>query len=86
MASLILIAGCLFFVSTSRVLAQEGAHAGVTAASVDGADSPDIIGGREAVPGAWPWQVALIDALATDNYRGQFCGGSRLSHPWLVHP
>ena len=83
-ASLILLVGCLFFVSTSRVLAQEGAHAGVTAASADGAASPDIIGGREAVPGAWPWQVALLYQGTADAYRGQFCGGSLIAADWVL--
>ena len=34
-----------------------------------------IIGGTEARPGRWPWQVVLLN-----KYREAFCGGT------LVHP
>ena len=37
-----------------------------------------MIGGTDARPGAWPWQVAIY-------YRGRFhCGGSLLNARWLV--
>lgn len=44
---------------------------------------PTIVGGREAEPGEWPWQVALINA-GGDPYSDQFCGGSLISPLWVV--
>ncbi|MGJ8640408.1 MAG: S1 family serine peptidase [Opitutaceae bacterium] len=39
-----------------------------------------IVGGTEATEGQWPWIAAMVYSDATDNYNGQFCGGT------LVHP
>ncbi|MBX9602978.1 MAG: serine protease [Bryobacteraceae bacterium] len=39
-----------------------------------------IIGGKPAEPGAWPWQVALIDALGGH----QFCGGTLVAPRWVL--
>ncbi|EDO34807.1 predicted protein, partial [Nematostella vectensis] len=37
-----------------------------------------VIGGKDAIPGAWPWQIAL-------KSRGNFiCGGSLVSSTWVV--
>ncbi|XP_074613343.1 MAM and LDL-receptor class A domain-containing protein 1-like isoform X4 [Acropora palmata] len=37
-----------------------------------------VIGGKDAIPGAWPWQIALLR-------RGGFiCGGSLISDQWVV--
>ncbi|MCB0073969.1 MAG: trypsin-like serine protease, partial [Caldilineaceae bacterium] len=56
------------------------AHArGVTGAQ---AAAPAIIGGREAVPGAWPWQAALL--FDPDNGRSQFCGGALIDPTWVL--
>ncbi|MEZ4862882.1 MAG: serine protease [Caldilineaceae bacterium] len=44
----------------------------------------DIIGGEEAAPGAWPWQVALVNASVTNAYDGQFCGGSLIAPEWVL--
>ena len=44
---------------------------------------PNIVGGEDAQPGDWPWQVALVNGGATDLYNNQFCGGS-LIHPYWV--
>lgn len=46
--------------------------------------SPQIIGGREADPGAWPWQVALLNSEVDDGYYAQFCGGSLLAPNWVL--
>lgn len=46
--------------------------------------STKIIGGVEAVPGAWPWMVALVDSAASNNYFGQFCGGTLISPTWVA--
>ena len=46
-------------------------------------NAPAIVGGREAEPGEWPWQVALIDA-GGDPYDDQYCGGTLISSLWVV--
>ncbi len=48
------------------------------------ANQPDIMGGREATPGAWPWQAALVRANVTNAYTGQFCGGSLIAGDWVL--
>lgn len=47
-------------------------------------DQPAIIGGREARRGAWPHQVAILDAAEPSNYDGQYCGGSLISEEWVL--
>lgn len=47
-------------------------------------DSPDILGGREAQPGAWPWQVALLRRLEPNPFLGQFCGGTLIAEDWVL--
>lgn len=46
-------------------------------------NTPEIVGGREAEPGEWPWQVALIHANG-DLYNDQFCGGSLIDPQWVL--
>ncbi len=46
-------------------------------------NAPTIVGGREADPGEWPWQVALIHAGGTP-YDDQYCGGTLISPLWVV--
>ncbi|MBI2568562.1 MAG: serine protease [Candidatus Schekmanbacteria bacterium] len=47
-----------------------------------------IVGGVEAAPGAWPWQVALIRpslvAAGYSLYDAQFCGGSLIAREWVA--
>jgi hypothetical protein len=67
------------------VLAASGAMmliGGVAAQAPTG--DPDIIGGREAQPGAYPWQVALIARFQPNTYQGQFCGGSLIAEDWVL--
>jgi hypothetical protein len=45
---------------------------------------PEIVGGTEAAPGAWPWQVALVRADEPDAYKGQFCGGTLVAATWVL--
>ncbi len=54
------------------------------AEEVDAADgqSVDIIGGREAAVGAWPWQVALM--ADPENANTQFCGGALIGSGWVM--
>ena len=46
--------------------------------------APDILGGREADPGAWPWQVALVSSFQSNAYLGQFCGGTLIDDDWVL--
>ena len=62
---------------------QAGGDA-VTPADAARSDTPDIVGGREAIPGAWPWQAALINHTSSDTYTGQFCGGSLIAANWVL--
>jgi len=48
------------------------------------ADSPEIVGGQEAVPGAWPWMAALVTASNPSDYYGQFCGGALIAPQWVL--
>lgn len=45
---------------------------------------PDIRGGREATPGAWPWQAALVRSSYENAYSGQFCGGTLIDPEWVL--
>ena len=42
-----------------------------------------IVGGQDAVPGAWPWLAALVEAgtLAMDT---QYCGGTLVAPRWVL--
>jgi len=37
-----------------------------------------VVGGVEAMPHSWPWQVSL------QTSRGHFCGGSIINERWVV--
>lgn len=54
---------------------------GLAAAQPD--PSPHIVGGDEAEPGAWPFQVALVKA-GGDPYAKQYCGGVLVSPSWVL--
>lgn len=43
-----------------------------------------IIGGREALPGENPWQVALLVARNLEPRRTVFCGGSIIDPNWVI--
>lgn len=38
-----------------------------------------IIGGREAAPGKWPWQVAILN-----RFKEAFCGGTLIGTRWVL--
>ncbi|KAK7069940.1 hypothetical protein SK128_012471 [Halocaridina rubra] len=38
-----------------------------------------ILGGREAQPGEWPWQVVILN-----RYREAFCGGTLVASQWVL--
>lgn len=46
---------------------------------IDKKESPRIVGGREALPGEWCWQIALINK---DNQ--YLCGGALIGTSWVV--
>lgn len=46
--------------------------------------SPQIIGGEEAVPGAWPWVAALVDSRYTNALTGWYCGGTLIRPDWVL--
>lgn len=41
-----------------------------------------VVGGREAVPGSWPWQVSLQKINVFPS--GHFCGGALINNLWIV--
>ncbi|MER9364040.1 serine protease [Mesorhizobium sp. M0500] len=48
-----------------------------------------VIGGTEAKPGAWPFQVALLasemlDSRAASQLNAQFCGGTLIAEQWVL--
>lgn len=47
---------------------------------------PQVVGGAEAAPGEYPWQVALVysNAPSTNYYFSQFCGGSLINDLWVL--
>lgn len=44
----------------------------------------EIIGGATAQPGAWPWQVALLQSDIANNFNAQFCGGTLVDESFVV--
>ncbi|XP_046392049.1 uncharacterized protein LOC124160270 [Ischnura elegans] len=38
-----------------------------------------IIGGRESIPGRWPWQVAVLN-----RFKEAFCGGTLVAPHWIL--
>ena len=47
--------------------------------SADIAWALKIIGGREADPGRWPWQIVILN-----KYREAFCGGTLVHPRWIL--
>jgi len=69
-----------------RVPALRTALAAEAAAS---GEVPRVFGGFPAAPGAWPFQVALLDNHVLDadpqsQYYAQFCGGSLIAPGWVL--
>lgn len=56
----------------------------VTQASPPSPTVPNVVGGEDAQPGDWPWQVALVGGGAVDLYNNQFCGGSLIHAYWVL--
>lgn len=45
---------------------------------------PRIVGGKNVAISFAPWQVALVRDSASDDYSGQFCGGSIIAREWVA--
>jgi secreted trypsin-like serine protease len=46
-------------------------------------NSSRIVGGNEADPGEWPWQVAIV-WRGGDPFYDQFCAGSLIDPSWVI--
>lgn len=55
--------------------AERAARLGVPFGDVNA----EVVGGKPAKEGRWPFMVALLDAGTSDNYNAQFCGASLIS-------
>jgi len=71
----------LLLLSTTLCLAnpmiKEPVKCGLPAIKPD--TSTSIVGGKDAIPYSWPWQVALFMPGI-----GQFCAGTLISPQWIV--
>ena len=47
-------------------------------------NTPQVVGGHEAEPGAWPWMAALVLAPVENAYDGHFCGGTLIAPEWVL--
>lgn len=47
-------------------------------------NAPNVVGGRDAEPGEWPWMAALVLAPVENAYEGHFCGGTLIAPTWVL--
>lgn len=73
--ALLLFSGLLYLTQPTAAHAQQ---------TPEQVDTPYVVGGVEAQPGAWPWQVALIYTYYGSDYSGQFCGGTLIDPQWVL--
>jgi len=73
-----LILCAIFCLANAVPLVQQKAKCGTPAVVPD--TSTDIVGGKDAIPYSWPWQVALVNA-GSDF---QFCAGTLISPQWIL--
>jgi len=59
---------------------QSAVKCGLPATKPDTTTS--IVGGVDAIPYSWPWQVALF--RRDRGYEYQFCGGTLISNEWIL--
>ncbi|XP_043923925.1 acrosin-like [Protopterus annectens] len=43
-----------------------------------------VLGGRDALPGAWPWQVSVQHVYENTNAKEHICGGSVINREWVA--
>jgi hypothetical protein len=72
---LLLLSALLYVLQTPVAQAQQTPRQG---------DAPEIVGGTEAIPGAWPWQVALVNSRYGNDLTGQYCGGVLIDPQWVL--
>jgi secreted trypsin-like serine protease len=75
------IVGIFSLIATTPAL---GAETPADSRAVIDRPSTKIVGGSDATIDEAPWQVALVNRLAGDDFNGQFCGGSILNAGWVV--
>jgi hypothetical protein len=75
-----LLAGLALLIGMLAVIDR---HAPATHAQ-EPPQEPRIVGGTQAAPGAWPWAAALVRVPSTNDYLGQFCGGSLVAPNWIL--
>lgn len=92
------VAACslLLGATTLSSLAQEGGRAAadspisrVTMLKAEREGNDRVFGGKEAAPGAYPFQVALLSSKMLDEspnsqFDAQFCGGSLIAPGWVL--
>ena len=71
--SIALVVGAVYFNLAGHALAQE------PTGDADKERSLDIVGGKAADPGEYPWQVMLLDSSGRF-----FCGGSLIHAKWVL--
>lgn len=77
-----LVLGCLFLCYLPQIKASENIHRSPNPAPDD---NRRIVGGQEAVRGAWPWMVALAGKDETlSPFELQSCGGSLIHPQWVL--
>jgi len=74
---LILQLTAVVYLANAGPLGKEDAKCGRPAVKPD--TSTEIVGGKDAIPYSWPWQVALFRPGI-----GQFCAGTIISPQWVV--
>jgi len=77
MAFFIVLLSFIACVTNAVPVSDDKAKCGLPAIKPD--TSTDIVGGKDAIPYSWPWQVAL-----TQFGFFQFCAGSLISPQWVV--
>lgn len=65
-------------------IAKQSQRITATTPHVDKAGLPSVVGGSDAVPGAWPWQVLVRAYDATDSDSYGLCGGSLIHPQWVL--